>query len=154
MEPVYLVLNYIGLYNLFQCAALTNRNIIRAVLKNLETANACVCVCVYRCGCSVCASQAPGAFGATAEWGWAGEGATLWHCPNTAGCWDGSCLQHSPAGDGGKINTPKHPETQQMHPNILELNICVCVRACSMIITECPCWPIDSSRRLCLRFLM
>lgn len=62
-------------------------------------------VCVHRCRRPVCATATPGSFGASAERRWAGEGLTLWNRPHPAGCWPGSCLQHRPAGDGGRKNT-------------------------------------------------
>lgn len=57
---------------------------------------------LYRCGCVVRASQAPGSLGASAERGRAGERPAFRHCPHPAGCWTRSSLQHRPAGNGGK----------------------------------------------------
>lgn len=62
---------------------------------------------VHRCGCAVRASQAPCAFGASAERGWAGERPAFRHCPHPAGCWPRCSLQHRPAGNGGENETTK-----------------------------------------------
>lgn len=64
---------------------------------------------VHRCRRPVCATAAPGSFGASAERRWAGEGLTLGDGAHPAGCWPGSSVQHRPAGDGGIEKAPNPP---------------------------------------------
>lgn len=63
--------------------------------------------CLCRCGCTVRAPPAPGAFGASAERGRAGARPAFRHGPHPAGCRPGSSLQHRPAGNGGENEPSK-----------------------------------------------